>query len=52
MKKFTFQISRTEYAQIEVEVKDAQEAEKLMFEDIDFANWGNDETEIIDLKEE
>lgn len=50
MKKFIFQISHTEYAEIEVEAKDEQEAEKLMFENIDSASWGNDETEIMYAK--
>lgn len=51
MKKFIFQVSHTEYAEIEVTAKNEQEAEKLMFENIDGAGWGNDETEIIDLEE-
>lgn len=51
MKKFIVQISHTEYADIEVRAKDEHHAESLAFENIDSANWGNDETEIIDTKE-
>ncbi len=51
MKKFIAQLSHTEYAQIEIEANNMQEAEELAFENIDYANWGNDETEVIDIEE-
>lgn len=51
MKKFLVQISHTEYADIEVEAKNEHEAEEMAFEELDCANWGNDETEIIDVEE-
>lgn len=51
MKKFIFQVSHTEYAKIEVVAKNEQEAEKLMFKNIDCADWGNDETEVMEIEE-
>ncbi|OGY57685.1 MAG: hypothetical protein A3H67_03465 [Candidatus Buchananbacteria bacterium RIFCSPLOWO2_02_FULL_46_11b] len=51
MKKFIIQVSHTEYAKIGIEAKNKQEAEELVFENIDCAGWGNDETEIIDIEE-
>ena len=51
MKKFIIQVSHTEYGRIEIEAKNEQEAENLVFKNIDSASWGNDETEIIDIKE-
>ena len=52
MKKFIIEISHTEYAKIQVEAKNANEAEGLAFEDIDQADWENDETEILNIEEE
>ena len=51
MKKFIIQVSHTEYSKIEIEAKNEQEAENLVFENIDSASWGNDKTEIIDIEE-
>jgi hypothetical protein len=49
MNKFLVKISYTEYATIEVMAKNADEAEEKALENIDFANWGNDETEIMSV---
>lgn len=51
MKKFIVQISHIEYGTIEVEAEDEYEAEELAFKNIDRANWGNDETEMVDVEE-
>ena len=51
MKKFIIQISHTEYGKIEIEAKNEQEAEKFALENIDSVNWGNDETDIMNIEE-
>lgn len=51
MKKFIIQVSRTEYGRVEIEAKNEQEAENLVFKKIDSTSWGNDETEIISIEE-
>lgn len=51
MKKFIIHIAHTEYADIEVSATNEEEAEKIAFKNIDSANWGNDETEILDIEE-
>ncbi|MCK4744963.1 hypothetical protein KAS41_02790 [Candidatus Parcubacteria bacterium] len=51
MKKFIIHISHTEYADIKVNAANEQEAEKTVFKNIDSANWGNNETEILDVEE-
>ena len=50
MKKFVVQISHTEYGSVEVNAENEQNAEKLALENIDSADWGNDETDIIDTE--
>ena len=51
MAKFRIQISHTEYGDVEIEAKNKQEAEKIVLENMDCKNWGNNETEIIDIEE-
>lgn len=51
MKKFIIQISHTEYTEVEIEAENEQVAEELALKNIDYANWGNDETDIIDIEE-
>lgn len=51
MKKILIQISHTEYGEVEIEAKNEQEAENIVDKKLDHAIWGNDETDIIDVKE-
>ncbi len=51
MKKFIVEIQHIEYAALEIEAKNEQEAEDAVFENLDYADWGNDETDIIGIEE-
>ena len=51
MKKFSVEVSHTEYATIDVMANNEHEAEKNAIEKIDYANWGNSETEIVGVEE-
>ena len=51
MKKFIIHIAHTEYADIHINAASEQEAENIAFENMDSANWGNDETEILVIEE-
>ena len=51
MKKFIVEISHTEYGKIEVEAENEHRAEITALDNIDSANWGNDESEVLGVEE-
>ena len=51
MKEFVIEVSHTEYAKIQVKAENIQKAESIVSENMDCANWGNNEMEILNVKE-